>query len=173
MPTKDLVKLEADATNPRSKEAVSRLIEIQKLMAKEGYDRFISFDLSMLSKYHYYTGIIFNAYTYGVGNPIVKGGRYDHLIEKFGKEAPSVGCVFQIDEIQTAIRRSGLDCAEHMPEKKVLIYNESQYEIALKTAMELRSQGVIAELVVKNPEISKEEYEERYNASGALCLFFI
>ena len=173
LPTKDLVKLEADATNPRSKAAVARLIEIQKLMAKEGYDRYISFDLSMLSKYHYYTGIIFNAYTYGVGNPIVKGGRYDHLIEKFGKEAPSVGCVFQIDEIQTAIRRSGLSSAGNDSVKTVLIYDESRYEDALAEASVLRKEGKVAELVLNTSKISKEEYESRYRTNGILCQFFL
>ncbi|MFR3755581.1 MAG: ATP phosphoribosyltransferase regulatory subunit [Enterocloster sp.] len=32
--------------------------------------------LGMLSRYHYYTGIIFKAYTYGTGDYIVTGGRY-------------------------------------------------------------------------------------------------
>lgn len=42
----------------------------------------------MLSKYNYYTGIIFHAYSYGYGEPIAKGGRYDNLLSHFGRELP-------------------------------------------------------------------------------------
>ena len=40
----------------------------------------------MSGSHGYYTGIIFRGYTYGSGDAIVKGGRYDNLLEKFGKE---------------------------------------------------------------------------------------
>ena len=45
----------------------------------------------MLSKIQYYTGIIFQAYTYGIGEPVVKGGRYNELLKHFGKPAASIG----------------------------------------------------------------------------------
>mgnify|MGYP002508783499 CR=1 FL=1 len=51
----------------------------------------------MLSKYKYYTGVIFKAYTYGIGEAIVKGGRYDRLLHQFGKEAPAVGFCVVVD----------------------------------------------------------------------------
>ena len=59
--------------------------------------KYVSFDLGMLSKYHYYTGIIFKAYTYGIGDAIVKGGRYNHLLKHFGKDAPAIGFVIVIE----------------------------------------------------------------------------
>ena len=59
LPQKDLEALYENATNERSRNAIKRLLDIQSLLAKAGYDRFVSYDLSMLSKYHYYTGIIF------------------------------------------------------------------------------------------------------------------
>ena len=45
----------------------------------------------MLSKYKYYTGIIFQGYTYGSGEPLVKGGRYNSLLEHFLRPAPAIG----------------------------------------------------------------------------------
>ena len=171
LPAKDLEKLLNDATNERSKAAVKRLIDIQKLLEKAGYDRYISFDLSMLSKYHYYTGIIFTAYTYGVGNPIVKGGRYDRLIGKFGKDAPSVGCVFQIDEILTAIRRSGLESRENQQKKTVIIYYADHYENALEEARKIRKDSIPAELQLRNPDISEEEYQKKAEEAGNTCFF--
>ena len=38
------------------------------------------FDLGDLSEHAYYTGIIFHAYTFGTGEPVVNGGRYDKLL---------------------------------------------------------------------------------------------
>ena len=147
LPTGELKKLSNDVTNERSKKAIERLIAIRNLLSKDGYDRYISFDLTMLSKYHYYTGIIFTAYTYGVGNAIVKGGRYDNLIEKFGKEAPAVGCVFMIDEIQTAIRRQGVEIKDSKTDKTVITYTEDTYEEAVAKADALRKEGKAAVLI--------------------------
>ncbi len=65
-----------------------------------GADDYVTFDLSMSGHYGYYTGIVFRAYTYGTGDAIVTGGRYDHLLEKFGKQTPSIGFAIIIDELQ-------------------------------------------------------------------------
>lgn len=171
LPEKDLEALYENATNERSKNAIRRLLDIQKLLAKAGLDRFVSFDLSMLSKYHYYTGIIFTAYTYGVGDSIVKGGRYDKLIGKFGKEAPSVGCVFQIDEILNALRRNHLSASNADVKKTVLVYQEENYEKALEEAAKIRKEGLPAELVLWDKKISREEYMNKSDASGNRCIF--
>ena len=90
-------------TNPRSKAAISHLRELSLMLEKKGYGKYIYFDLSMLNKYMYYTGVVFKAYTYGVGDCILKGGRYDNLLGKFGKEAPAIGFVIMIDDLISAL----------------------------------------------------------------------
>ena len=171
LPANELETLLKDATNVRSRNAISRLIAIDKLIKEAGYEKYVTFDLSMLSKYHYYTGIIFTAYTYGVGNPIVKGGRYDRLIEKFGKDAPSVGCVFQIDEILTALRRSGLSGKGSEEGKTIIVYRAENYEEAYAKACAFRKEGKRAELVLQSPDKNKEFYENKEAESGNICLF--
>ena len=42
------------------------------MLCEYGVEKYISFDLGMLSKYNYYTGVIFKAYAYGVGDAILK-----------------------------------------------------------------------------------------------------
>ena len=171
LPQKDLEALYENATNARSRNAIKRLLDIQSLLAKAGYDRFVSFDLSMLSKYHYYTGIIFTAYTYGVGDSIVKGGRYDKLIGKFGKEAPSVGCVFQIDEILNAIRRNHLSLTDNDQKKTVIVYKSENYEQALEEARKIRKDDIPAELILWEEGFSKEYYEKKAAEAGNECFF--
>ena len=64
----------------------------------------ITFDLGLLSHYEYYTGVIFKAYTYGTGDAIVTGGRYDNLVEQFGKKTPAVGFALLLDQLMEALR---------------------------------------------------------------------
>lgn len=89
--------------NERSLEAIERLEKLEEVLKAYGVEKYVSFDLSMLSKYNYYTGVIFKAYTYGVGNAIVKGGRYDNLLHQFGKDAPAIGFALVIDDILEAL----------------------------------------------------------------------
>ena len=65
--------------------AIRRLEKIYAILSVYKMEQYITFDLSMSGIYGYYTGIIFRGYTFGTGDAIVKGGRYDHLVEKFGK----------------------------------------------------------------------------------------
>lgn len=95
--------------NTRSLAAIERLEKLYEVLKAYGVEEHISFDLGMLSKYKYYTGVIFKAYTYGVGDAVVKGGRYDHLLRQFGKEAPAVGFCMVIDNILEALSRQRVE----------------------------------------------------------------
>ena len=90
-------------TNATSKNAILRLKELYKSIEQFGLSEFVFFDLAMLSKYNYYTGMIFKGYASGNGEPIVKGGRYDNLLGQFGKDAPAVGFVVVIDDLLNAM----------------------------------------------------------------------
>lgn len=68
------------ADNSRSIGAIERLEAVYHALKLYDLTDYISFDLGLVSKYKYYTGVIFQAYTYGTGEPIVKGGRYDNLL---------------------------------------------------------------------------------------------
>lgn len=76
---------ESCAISEKAKASLQRLRRIYELLTFYGYEKYITFDLGVVSKYQYYTGIIFQAYTYGTGEPIAKGGRYDTLMDHFGK----------------------------------------------------------------------------------------
>lgn len=100
-----LIEAEKIAVNERSKNAVKRLKDIYELAKKDGIEKYISFDFGILSKYNYYTGIVFRGYTYGSGDAIFKGGRYDNLLSEFGKNAPAVGFVATVDQLVEVMNR--------------------------------------------------------------------
>ena len=70
--------------NDKALSAIYRLEKLYKILTSYGLEKYITFDLGMLGKFQYYTGIIFKAYTYGSGTPIATGGRYDKLLSQFG-----------------------------------------------------------------------------------------
>ena len=109
-----LEKAEKIATNEAALLAVKRLQELYQLLDYYQITRYISFDFSLLSRYDYYTGIFFRAYTFGSGDAVLKGGRYDRLLQYFGKNAPSVGFVVVIDELLSALEHQQIKepCAE-------------------------------------------------------------
>ena len=76
-----------------ARKALQRLREIWRILKIYGVEQYVSFDLGMISGYMYYTGIVFRGYTFGTGDAVIKGGRYDRLLEQFGTPAPAVGFV--------------------------------------------------------------------------------
>ena len=60
--------------------SIDTLLKLREYLKAYGIEKYISYELGLISDYTYYTGIIFQGYTYGTGEPIVKGGRYDKLL---------------------------------------------------------------------------------------------
>ena len=126
--------------NPMAVQAVERLEKIYEIMKIYGYEKYISFDFGMVSKIQYYTGIIFQAYTYGTGEPLVKGGRYNDLLKHFGTPAASIGFVIVVDSLLTALSRKKIETFQE-EEPYVLTYTEDMLEEAVVKAQRLRKEG--------------------------------
>lgn len=145
--------------NEVSKKALARLRKVYEILKLYGKEKYIGFDLGMLNKHNYYTGIIFKGYTYGTGDAVLKGGRYDNLIEQFGKKAPSVGFTIVLDEIMTALQRQGI-AMEAESVHTMIIYREEFMADAIMKANELRRQGRSVILERQSASRGKEDYEQ-------------
>lgn len=126
--------------NDRSRKALERLQELHRLLGFYGMEHYITFDLGVVSRYDYYTGIITNAYTYGTGEPIAKGGRYDALAGQFGKEAPAIGVAIVADQLLLALERQKAESGEK-PDLTVILYSHEKSEKAILMADGLRKEG--------------------------------
>ncbi len=126
--------------NLRSKQALVRLEEIYETLKIFGNEQYVSFDLGILSKYNYYTGVIFKAYTYGIGDVLVKGGRYNNLLKAFGNPKPAVGFMVVIDDLLMALRRQNISVPVK-GEPTVLKYNVKNREEIIKEAIKRRQNG--------------------------------
>lgn len=134
--------------NGHSLGAVERLEKLYKVLCLYGVEKYVSFDLGMLSKYNYYTGVIYKVYTYGVGDALVKGGRYDTLLGRFGKDAPAIGFMVVIDDLMAALERQNIQVITPKG-AEIVTYTEADYGKALAAVRQLRAEGKKAVLCPK------------------------
>ncbi len=155
----EMAKARALAVNyPKVLSAIVRLEELHKVLEVYGIHKYVSYEPGFVSKYQYYTGIIFSGYTYGTGEPILKGGRYDKLLSHFGKDAPSVGFAVVVDQLMLALSRQKIEVpVEHNGE--IIVYAKGRLKDAIAMAKEMRAAGSQVELISMDSGKSKEDYE--------------
>ncbi len=144
--------------NPRTLAALDRLEKIHEIIRAYGMEEYITFDLGLLSHYEYYTGIIFKAYTYGTGDAIATGGRYDSLVEQFGKKTPAVGLAFVLDQLMEALSSQEVEINARETDTLVL-YRSANRGKAIEIGNELRSENKPVRLMRKNAETPLDEYK--------------
>ena len=152
-----LVHAKNIAPNSKGVMAIRRLEKIYDTLKLYGVEKFVNFDLSMTGTYGYYTGIIFRGYTFGTGDAIVKGGRYDHLIEKFGKQSPSIGFAIVLDELMNALTRQKIRIV-YTRKNTMIIYDEGKQREAIALAKDFRRKAKNAELIKKDKGKLLEDY---------------
>ena len=146
-------KADVSGLNGKSKAALDNIRRIYELLCLYGLEDYVSIDLGMLQSIDYYTGSIFKCYTHGVGFPICAGGRYDTLMEKFGKKEGAVGVAFGINRIISALGNKQENGAEGS-----LVFAEKDAEgIAYDISYTLRQYGVLVEQYIGSGDISEAE----------------
>ena len=150
-------------------EHLSRLHEVLKSYQVEKY---ISYEMGAISDYHYYTGIIFAGYTFGSGEPVVKGGRYDKLLKYFGKDAPSIGFAIALDQLLAAVSRQKTENVEIIP-RELILYTEGKEQEAIHTAKTRREQGAYVELQKMTAGKAKSDYESYAKRMGITEITFM
>lgn len=146
-------------TNKKALDALNRLEEIVSIMESYDMKEYITVDLGMLSKYDYYTGIIMKAYTYGTGEAVAQGGRYDTLVGQFGKDAPAVGLAIVVDQLLFALTRQKL--SKEVKEDGILIlYSIESRTQAIKEAVQMRKEGKKVSLIQKREEMTPKDYQD-------------
>ena len=150
---------EARVPFPEARRAIDRLRRIDDLLRSYGVADYVTYDLGMVPEYRYYTGIVFRAYTYGSGEALVRGGRYDDLLSQFGKDCPAIGFMTRIDMLQAALSRSGVHPL--LPqEKTMLVYPAAMEEDAIRLAMAERAKECSVACIRMTEGRDPESYRE-------------
>jgi ATP phosphoribosyltransferase regulatory subunit len=145
--------------NEKGKEAVLQLEKLWEIISDYDEADHIKFDLTLVSHMSYYTGILFEVYAGKVGFPIGNGGRYDGLLQKFGKTTAATGFAFRLDRLLEALGE--LD--ESVPVSCILFSAERRKE-ACSLAKEQRAAGrrvVLQDISgVKNIDACTNKYND-------------
>lgn len=166
-----LEKARTLTSNSRSLDAIDRLEKIYDLLKIYNLEKYVSFDLGMLSKYNYYTGVIFRAFTKGTGEAIVKGGRYDSLLGLFGKESPAIGFSLMADSLYLALKRQNI----HIPtgrQKSIYVYNSDVQRNAIFAANIYRKKGEFIDFICYDDSKTKQDYIDFAHRVNASKLYF-
>ena len=139
-------------------ENTDRLNKVISVLNDAGYSDYVTYDPDIDSNFMYYTGMVFKVYTYGVGDSICKGGRYNSLLGKYGESAPAVGCVFMIDNILQSLKKQKTDLNTDKTGKVYLVYSDGNEKEALTQAEEIRKSNKIC--VTINENLFNEELRE-------------
>ncbi|HUQ04184.1 MAG TPA: ATP phosphoribosyltransferase regulatory subunit [Kofleriaceae bacterium] len=65
-------------------------------------------DLGEVRGFDYYTGLRFAGYARGAGDAVLRGGRYDELVGRYGRDARAIGFAVDIEAIAQAQRAAGV-----------------------------------------------------------------
>lgn len=142
---------------PRILSALEELEQIKEYLKIYGIEKYISYELGIISDYHYYTGIIFSGYTFGTGEAIVRGGRYDKLLSYFGKNKPAIGFAIYVDQLMAALSRQKIE-VDIPNNSALLVFTPNNAAPAIRKAMLLRQKGIMVESVVMDPTRTKNDY---------------
>ncbi|WP_370225203.1 ATP phosphoribosyltransferase regulatory subunit [Cytobacillus sp.] len=145
--------------NGTGKKALSELEQLWGIMQDYGQEGTVKFDLTLVSHMSYYTGILFEVYAGNVGFPIGNGGRYDLLLQKFGKDTGATGFAIRMDRLLEALEDS--NAAEPV---YCILYSPERRKEAFDFAKEERSAGkkvVLQDISgVKDIDACTSQYED-------------
>ena len=152
-----LLYVKEKISNSRALAAIERLEALYALLCEYGFEEYITFDLGMLSKFNYYTGIIFRANTFGTGDAVATGGRYDSLVGQFGKDAPAIGMAIIVNQLLAALARQDL-LEEPKAKNHLIVYEKGQDKEAIALAISMRETDSRVELLLADEKFCDEDY---------------
>ena len=87
------------AGNPALTAPLDRLAQVYHLLCAAGHRESLLLDLGEFRGFDYYDGVVFDVFAKGMGAELGGGGRYDHLIGRFGRPLPSTGFALDVDRL--------------------------------------------------------------------------
>jgi ATP phosphoribosyltransferase regulatory subunit len=156
--------------NQRSEQALANLQMVYDMLKVYGLESFVLLDLSEIRGFDYYTGIIFEGFTANLGYEICGGGRYDHMIGRFGEECPSTGFAIDIEKLQMALERQGALRSPMYVDFLIMDFKPDKRD-ALRIAKELRQRGYrVARDIIRRDLAGSLAYAQRMGVARGIIL---
>jgi ATP phosphoribosyltransferase regulatory subunit len=156
--------------NRRSEQAVKSLAEVHRLLTAYGLGDAIMLDLGEVRGFDYYSGVNFEGYVAGFGAEVCGGGRYDHLLQRFGEACPATGFAFDVNRLLLALEAQGLELPVRGPEVFVIDFTEDK-ATALMLSRRLRELGLaVARDIMTRPLAESLAYARDTRAQRAVVI---
>jgi ATP phosphoribosyltransferase regulatory subunit len=97
-PEDTLARARALTLSAAAKAALFDLERALAIAAEGGSERF-TVDLGEVRGFEYYTGLRFSAYVPGAPEAVLKGGRYDDLVARYGRPARATGFAIDVEAV--------------------------------------------------------------------------
>ncbi len=157
-------------SNGRSKAALDNLRQVIDILDIHGVSDHLTIDLGETRGLEYHTGITFEGFVTGLGEPVCSGGRYDNLTGRYGFPAPATGFTFNVlSLLQTLERRPDVEASTS---RDFLLFNclDDRHQ-ALEIARILRRNGysAVRDIIRRDREQSLE-YARRMNIRWMLVI---
>ena len=94
-------------------------------------------DFSIVNDMNYYDGIIFKGFINGIFDSVLSGGRYDRLMEKFGKKTEAIGFAVYLDRLE----RYAADTDVYDVDVLVLYDNTTDVQKIIDTVEQFKADG--------------------------------
>ncbi|NLA87617.1 MAG: hypothetical protein GX847_10155 [Clostridiales bacterium] len=148
-----IIELKEISTGPKTDEAIEELERVYETVKSLGGGRYIRLDFSIVNDMSYYSGIIFQGFIDGIPTDILSGGRYDNLMQRFGKKSGAIGFAVYIDLLE----RFGEEEKAYDVDVLLLYDENTDMEALARAVKSLRddSQSVRALQGVKAPDSIK------------------
>lgn len=121
-------------------QALDRLANVYQLLCASGFQDAVLLDLGEFRGFDYYDGIVFDVFTDGIGVELGGGGRYDHLIGKFGRDLPSTGFALSVERLFRGLNPS--DKAKPMEPEVLVVAPLKESTRLASVAQQLRRAGI-------------------------------
>ncbi|MBU3811867.1 MAG: ATP phosphoribosyltransferase regulatory subunit [Candidatus Niameybacter stercoravium] len=160
--------LETVRQMPLSLATLSALEELEflyKWFEAKGLASYLLFDFSILSYASYYTGVMFQGYTQGIGEAILEGGRYDQLLSNFGVDMAAVGLGINVALLLQKLEMEGKLIE---PARTLIVCTPFTRDIAYEIAGQFRKDGLIVEQSMLPTLEASIDYAERVGIQGLI-----
>ena len=130
-------------------------------------------DLGEFRGFDYYDGVVFDVFASGVGAELGGGGRYDHLIGRFGRNLPSTGFALDVDHLFRAVEWPQADAEEARIDYVVAGLRRS-VRVVIDLANKLRQgRRRVVQVLVKGTEQTLVSNALRLPRGGAKALIVV
>src|SRR5262247_3677517 len=154
----------------RSEAALRNLAEVYRLLRAYGLADSVLLDLGEVRGFDYYSGVHFEAYVSGLGAPLAGGGRYDHMLARFGYDCPATGFAFEVGRVLLAMESQGVTASPPGPDFFIIDFTTDKTR-ALALSRRLRDLGAtVARDIISRPLAETLAYARQQRSRWAIVI---